>query len=299
MVKGVGRISRFPHEFNTAQEKLSATDLRMVHILGIRTLMQPDLPESSSRFGFVSKPVGIHTGKTILLPEVSLLLDAASENTDYPDFRRLIVEQNVILKATASNRKYVFSALTRLYGLRSNLPLFQSLRILWSHAEDERPLLALLLASARDSALRVSAPVILNKQSGETVASSEIEKALADAYGERYGSKTLHNMAKHLGASWVQSGHLTGHSVKRRAQAVSGPASVAYALLLGYLCGARGVMLYETSWARLLDLPRDQIDVQAFAAAQRGWLSYRRIGDVAEINFPHLLGGVREEDFTN
>lgn len=298
----VGGIAGFPTSLTNlvlAQEKLSATALCTVQVLGLRTLMQPDLPESTSRFGFVSNPVGIHSGKTILTPEVSLLLDAAPENADYSDFRRLVVEQNVVLKGTAANRQNVFTALARLYGLRTDIPLFHALRILWPHAENEHPLLALLLASARDSALRISAPVILNKQPGETVTSFEIEEALSAFYGERYGSKTLRSMAEHLGGSWVQAGHLTGRSTKRRAQALSGPASVAYALLLGYLCGARGVMLYETFWAGLLDLPKDQIDVQAFAAAQRGWLSYRRIGDVAEINFPSLLAGIKEEDFTN
>lgn len=261
--------------------------------------MQPDLPESTSRFGFVLNPVGIHSGKTILLPEMSLLLNAAPEDADYLDFRRLVIEQNIVLKATAANRQHMFGVLARLYGLRNDILLFRVLGVIWPHAENEHPILALLLASARDSALRVSAPVILEKQTNETVTPLEIEACLSATYRERYGAKTLHSMAQHLAGSWAQAGHLIGRSVKRRTRATSGPASVAYALLLGYLCGARGVMLYETFWARLLDLTKDQIDVQAFAAAQRGWLSYRRIGDVAEINFPRLLAGVKEEDLSN
>lgn len=256
------------------------------------------IPEHAVRFGFVTTPTSAHSGKTMLLPELSLLMGAAAISADYSTFRELVIEENVTLKATSANRKGIFKTLATLYGLREDLLLFRALNVLWADAGVERPLLTILLASARDSALRCSSEVILAKQDGELVSTDEIETVVVKAFGDRYTLKTRRSMAEHLNGSWTQSGHLTGGTIKRRTRAVSGPASVTYALLLGYLCGARGVMLYQTSWARLLDLAMEQIDAQAFAAAQRGWLSYRRIGDVAEISFPLLLAGVREGEFT-
>jgi len=260
------------------------------------TLMQPKLSEPTSRFGFVSASGGVHTGKTILLPELSLLLDAAGEDADYPEFRRLVVEENVLLKATATNRGGVFRALVCLYSLRKEILLFTVFRVLWQYAEEERPLLALLLASARDAGLRESASVVLQKSGGESIKTPEIQAVLQAAYGERYNAKTLQSMAEHLGASWVQSGHLVGRSQKFRAKAVAGPASVTYALFLGFLCGGRGILLYETFWSGLLDLSPEQMDAFAFAAAQRGWLHYRRMGQVAEITFPRFLVEGKEEE---
>ena len=64
--------------------------------------------------------------------------------------------------------------------------------------------------------------------------------------------------------------------------------AVVYALFLGYLSGVRGLPLYETLWARLLDAPEHELDTLAFAASQRGWMDYRRMGEVAEFGFSWL-----------
>jgi hypothetical protein len=64
---------------------------------------------------------------------------------------------------------------------------------------------------------------------------------------------------------------------------------VAYALLLGYLCGGRGEGLFQTLWVRLLDAPGRTIEDQALAASQRGWIEYRRSGGVTDVGFRYLL----------
>ena len=67
------------------------------------------------------------------------------------------------------------------------------------------------------------------------------------------------------------------------------PATAAYALALGYLCGLNGQLLIESEWARLLDAPRDQIIRLAQEAAKRGWLDFKGVGNVFEINFRQIL----------
>jgi hypothetical protein len=86
---------------------------------------------------------------------------------------------------------------------------------------------------------------------------------------------------------------LSATKIKARKAPRVGPASVTFALLLGYLCGARGALLFSTAWAALLELPEHQWDALTFAAAQRGWLDYRRIGEVVEITFPWLENPIK------
>jgi hypothetical protein len=72
-------------------------------------------------------------------------------------------------------------------------------------------------------------------------------------------------------------------------QAEAHSTSVAYALLLGYLCGERGEALFQTPWAQLLDAPPYVLHELAFQASREGWLEYRRTGGVTEVGFSYLL----------
>ena len=73
------------------------------------------------------------------------------------------------------------------------------------------------------------------------------------------------------------------------------PTIVTYALFLAYLEGARAQRLFESSWVRVLDLSKDKIHDLTVAASQRGWLDYRRAGEVIDIRFPDLLTSQEEE----
>ena len=53
------------------------------------------------------------------------------------------------------------------------------------------------------------------------------------------------------------------------------PTSVAYALLLGFLCVSRGEALFDTFWyPQLLDTPKHLLHDQAFLASRYGWIDY-------------------------
>jgi hypothetical protein len=65
-----------------------------------------------------------------------------------------------------------------------------------------------------------------------------------------------------------------------------GPASqLAFALT-----GIRGLPLYESLCGRLLDALEHELNALAFAASQRGWIQYPRMGGVAEFGFSWLEG---------
>jgi hypothetical protein len=92
-----------------------------------------------------------------------------------------------------------------------------------------------------------------------------------------------------VAASWAQAGFFKGKVTKVRIRPHVTPATAAYALALGYLCGLHGQLLLESDWARLLDVPRNQVIRLAQEASKRGWLDFKGAGNVFEINFRQLL----------
>lgn len=247
------------------------------------------VPDSAPRFGFVNDPVGPHASRTMLLSDLRLLLAVCPPDATMADYRAAVVDENALMKATMSNRRETFKRLSQFYTLNPNVALFRALRALWDADDASQPLLALLCVAARDPVFRATSDLVLAAAPGRAVTPQEAERAVEVAFPERYGAKTLKSIGQHVLGSWQQGGHLAGKIVKRRARAHVTPAATAYALLLGYLCGARGLALFESFWAQLLDAPLGELDGLAFAAGQRGWLDYRRIGDVMQIAFPKFL----------
>lgn len=246
------------------------------------------VPDSAPRFGFVNDPVGPHASRTMLLADVRLLLAACPPDAAMADYRAAVVDENVLMKATTANRRETFQRLSQFYAMDRTVLLFCSLRALWDADEASQPLLALLCVAARDPVFRATSDLVLLAPPGQVITPLMAEGVVAEAFPDRYGTKTLKSIGQHIVGTWTQAGHLLGKQVKRRAKAHPTPAATAYALLLGYLCGARGLGLFETLWARLLDATPGELDGLAFAASQRGWLAYRRVGNVVQIEFPVL-----------
>jgi len=114
-------------------------------------------------------------------------------------------------------------------------------------------------------------------------------QATNEHFPNRYNTSTLAKIGRNAASSWQQSGHLSGKLHKLRSRAKSRPAAVAYALLLGHLCGTRGESLFNTTWAQLLDTPVHILHEQAILASHSGWIEYRRAGNVIDISFHYLL----------
>ena len=73
------------------------------------------------------------------------------------------------------------------------------------------------------------------------------------------------------------------------------PGAVAYALFLGYLTGVRGESLFMTEYAKILDCSFERAKELAGDASRRGWIVFKRIGDVIEVLFPNLLNAQEME----
>lgn len=224
-----------------------------------------------------------------MLSEFRQLLAATPCDATYDDFAAAIREDNVLGKRTLSTRKESLRRLRELYGLSTDIELFRLVHTLWHLNPDAQPVLALLCAAARDPLLRASAEMILATESGATVTPQMIEAATEEAFPGRYNPTMLANIGRHAASSWQQSGHLQGRARKTRAQPLATPEATTYALLLGYLAGARGEGLFQTPWVALLDAPDHLLRELARAAARQGWLDFKSLGGVTDVAFPHLL----------
>lgn len=241
--------------------------------------MEPT-PLSGHMAGISEHPMGTHLSRTIMLADLRRLLAYVPASAGALAYRAAVVDENVLLKPTASTRRISFQRLRDLYILDPTLLLFHALRELWSDDVEAQPLLALLCALARDVLLRSSAELIIALPAGEPITPEQIARSMSAVFPDRYSEASLFSLGQHSVSSWQQSGHLAGKMKKVRARASCRPNDVVYALLLGYVEGARGAALFQTLWTRVLDLPQHALHEQAQAAAQRGWLEYRRAGDV-------------------
>lgn len=223
-----------------------------------------------------------------MLADLFTLLGAAPKDTKREDFNRLIVEENVLGKRTASNRLLTAKHMADLYSFDCSLPVFRLLRLLWDDGQS-RPMLALLCALGRDSLLRLSAGKVLETRVGECLTSQDFVAFFHHELPDRFSEAMTLSLAQNVASSWAQAGFFKGRIKKVRSRPVSTPAVAVYALALGYLCGLRGQLLIESTWARFLDVPRDHVIRLAQEAAQRGWMDFKRAGNVFDISFPQIL----------
>lgn len=247
--------------------------------------------ESAARepVGFRFGQRGTHTSRTIMLDELTGLLRSATPQAKRSDYRELIVNHNCLGKRTTATRRISDQRLSELYALDSDVLLFRLMRQFWLAEESGRPLLALLLAMARDPLLRLTAPPVLRLRPGEELGRQALTDALNRATGSRFNEAVLDKIVRNAAASWTQSGHLQGRSRKTRLAVKVTPAVVTFALLLGYALGARGAVLFETLWAKVLDASRDELIQLAMDAKRLGYVDVKVAGGVVEVSLSRLL----------
>ena len=120
--------------------------------------------------GFRWGQKGTHTSRTIMLDELRAVLAHCQPGATRDDYLSAINEDNCLGKRTAATRKLSSQRLSELYALDPEVPLFKVMRRFWHADKDGRPVLALLLALARDPLLRISAPPVLRMRPGEELA---------------------------------------------------------------------------------------------------------------------------------
>ena len=251
------------------------------------TATEISLPDA---WGFRSGQKGAHNTRSIMLADLEVLLEKVPETASKGDYRSAIVDENLLAKNTDSTRRYTAQRLAELYGLDPDIPLFRTFRHYWKVASEEgRPLLAVLLALARDPLLRLTADSILHMEAGEPFDKAALQDVIVSETGDRFSETSIKKISRLTASSWTQSGHLEGRYNKTRRHPAYTPANTAYALLLGYMCGVRGTLLFDTFWTKVLDAPDHEIHERAKAASRRSLLTYRNAGGVVEVDFSMIL----------
>jgi hypothetical protein len=221
--------------------------------------------------------------------ELSALFACVNEPATKADYRREIVDSNVLGKPTKSARLLTFGHLADLYGLSPELALFRGFRRLWDLDELARPVLALTLAAARDPLLCRSTDFILSRLPGEVVFRVELERFLVRDEPARFSPSSLTSLAKNISSTWTQAGFLEGRARKTRSTPRITPVNVAFALFLGYLEGLSGQRLFSSNWMKLLSVSLNELEQLAESASRRGFIIFMNAGGVQEVRFPGYL----------
>jgi hypothetical protein len=250
---------------------------------------KPTSEPAGSWFGLKFGERGTHTSRTMMFSELSDLLKFTPASAGAAEYRAAIIDDNLLGKRTLATRKLTAQRLSELYGLDPGVPIFRVLRRLWDADHAGRPMLAFLVAFARDPLLRTTTDAIMPIQSGRPVTTADIDAALEDRLGTRLNPSVRHKVARNIGSSWTQSGHLQGRTAKRRAKPTNSPSTACLALLLGYATGLRGRALFTSDWARVLDASYSELSQLVHAANRVSLLNFRQVGDVIEVQFPGLL----------
>ena len=248
-----------------------------------------------ARLGFRDGDRGTHSSRTLMLSELELLLDATPPTAVIADYRRAVVERNVLGKKTNTNREHTVRKLKALYGLDPAIPIFRALRRFWSLDEGGRPLLALLCGCARDPLLRTTAGAVLAAGIGSRVMPEQVQELLRQNAPGRFSETNERAISVRILSSWTQSGHLSRGVERFRTRAKPSPGSTAYGLFLAYLEGRSAQRLFDSTWTSILDAPVPRLMDLARAASLRGWIDYRSAGGVIDVRFPDLLTAAEKE----
>jgi hypothetical protein len=245
------------------------------------------IPDCES-FGFRFGDRGTHTSRTMMLNELRTTLADTPADATRTAYVAAIVDDNCLSKPTSATRVLSAQRLSEIYALDPDVPLFRVMRNLWQIDERGQPLLALLVALARDPLLAATAPAVVPLKAREEFARGPMRQALRDAVGDRLNDATLDKVARNAASSWSQAGHLTGRTFKLRQQVQPTFATVALALLLAHTCGRRGEALLESDWLKAIDCQPSQARTLAIDAKRHGLIDLRMVGEVIDIEFDRM-----------
>lgn len=223
------------------------------------------------------------------LAELGKLLETLPLDSDFAQYEEAVVDDNLLLKATLANRKGTLRRLRELYSLDRAVPLFRVFRQLWELDPSSRPLLALLVAYARDPLLRATARPVLETPIGSELIRQSVFKAIAEVSDGGMSEATIDKVARNTSASWSQSGHLVGRVRKIRKRVVPTPTAISLAILLAYATGQRGKSLLASEFVQLLDADVETARSRAIDARRLGLIDLRQSGDVFDVRFTPLL----------
>lgn len=244
-------------------------------------------------FGFCFKKSSTHASRTMMCREMEMLMPLFITNSgmEYRFMRHTVLENNTLRKKTGKAASLCFDNLRALYGLDQAVPLFRILCTLYIHEPESLRQLLFLLALVRDPVLAACTPSILKLPQNHEIGPDRIYDLILQHFPDRYRESTTKSISRNLLSSWTQAGLVAKQTNTLRIRQHTRPtvAGVAYALLLAHVTGQRGLNMFFSNYVRLLDCNEKQALELAYQASSKGLISFKRIGDVVEVQFPRLL----------
>lgn len=238
-------------------------------------------------FGFRYTRNGAHSARTIMIDELDLLFAEVEDvHAPHQAYIDAIVTDNCLGKRSEKSRILTAKHLTDLYGLNPDLVVFRLLRFFMERDVEGRAMTAALCAYARDPLFRMTIPYINACVRGAKIGREVLESFLEGNEPGRYSPASLKSIAQNINGSWTRVGHLSGKAIKIRTQANPTVANTAFAIILATLMGKRGIALFESDPIKMLDVPIDRAMELAQQASEKGWIIFKRIGDIIEIGIP-------------
>ena len=253
------------------------------------------LPAHAKALGFSVNTAGAHLARSMMLNELTRLLQSTSSTATTDQYRHAIVEENLLGKPTYSSRLNTFKHLSDLYSLDGSLTLFRLLRRFATDEPASLPQLALICSFCRDPQLRESFRLIERLTSGEELPRQRMVDHLETLYPSRYSASMKTTLAQHVNTTWSKSGHLSGRTKKFRQMPKPTLTGTVYAMLAGYLLGQRGTVLTGGLMSKLVGTNSLQAISMLQAGGSRNWCRVRHGGDVLQIDFSLLLSPHEQE----
>lgn len=223
--------------------------------------------------------------------ELERLLASVPPQGDALAYRKAVLEDNVLHKASASNRYKTYRFLLRLYALDPAMCLFREFRRLAPFARADARFLAGTLALAREPLLRQCLDMVLAVPVGESISRRQFEDWIRHQAPGRFSDSMYVGFSRNFYGSFYQLGYL-GESfgkARSRIRPKVGIASAAYAAFLDWLCGMNGIALMQGTYSRALDLGTDEHIALLKAAGRQGLLKAAYSGGVLDLGFPCFL----------
>lgn len=247
------------------------------------------LASGRSALGFATG--GVLSSRSVMLPELTSLLNIAPDDANQDQLHHLVVDDDVLHKTSASNRLKTFTFLRRLYGLDITLPICREFTRLARLFPADLTQLATSLAFAREPLLRACANFVLDAAIGKPLGREDFEAWIREYAPGRYSESMYVSFSHNLYASFFQLGYLgeaTGKHRLRQRRDVRLPA-VAYAAFLDWLTGLNGMTLLSGSYSKTLELSQGEHLRQLKACGQLGLMRVALAGGILQLDFADWL----------
>lgn len=236
----------------------------------------------------------IHTSRTIMLSELSKVMNHGISQGDFADS----FSDNVAGKLSKSNQEKTNRYLKQLYKFDDEDPAFVSFRWFWKNApESECPIITLQYAIRNDYLLTESIEVLQAARIGDKAAINYFVDNLEKCHPNRFTPATLLSVAQNIASSWKQAGFIEGKVKNIRRQPEVGYWAVTFALLLGYLDGMRGEFLLGSKYINALGMPNQRVKELILEASKRDLVQYQSSGHVTAIILSNLLAKIGIDGF--